>query len=372
MQPQDNSLPPTPNQNPQQTPLPPPPQPFQQNQVPPTPSVASAPTGLPVQQAPIPQANNPTPKKSNTKLIIGIIVAVVALPIIGILILIVFIAISNLQISKTSDNFMSAMTQGNVADALKYTDGSNETKQFLEGMVPGVKATKFINKQSTTKNNVHYFLYDLDGAINNTARTEVKKDSGKWQVTGFYSGNNLALVGTETKQVTNNPTPSVSLTDSNLCLVQSDFDNWYKNLYNGKTATESNFHYEDPNRPFSSNVHFPADSLDYSADLTGAVENFINLTKDPSIKGKMYAIHLYGGVGTSQADKDFANKRAEVIKADLIKGGVPADKIIIDPPHSATDYESNPNEVSKGMTRVVVLKFVSTCNNPSSSTSNGR
>ena len=46
---------------------------------------------------------------------------------------------------------------------------------------------------------------------------------------------------------------------------------------------------------------------------------------------KSFTIKLYGGVATSQADKDFANKRAEVVKKELIAKGVPADKIAIDP-----------------------------------------
>jgi len=223
-----------------------------------------------------------------------------------------------------------------------------------------VKASSFEKKDSTQKSEKWYYLYTLEGATNNTARTELEKDkdSGKWYISGFYSGDNLALVAAGSTD--DGATPA---SDSGQCLVQSDFDNWYKNNGGlGKTATEYGFKFHDPTYMFTNNVHFPADSLDYkSTDNTGGVEVMANLANDPSVKGKQFAIHLYGGVGTSQADSDFANKRAEVVKEDLIAAGVPADKIVIDPPQSATDYESNPDEVSKGMTRVVVLKFDPTC-----------
>lgn len=262
---------------------------------------------------------------------------------------------------------MSAISTGDITTALTYTDGGAESRQFLEGMAPGVKATSFTEKGSAEASGKWNFLYTLEGAPNNTARTEVEKDSddGKWYISGFYAGDNLALTAAAISSE-----PADTTQNTSQCLAQSDFDNWYKsNGGLGKTATENGFKFQDPTYMFTTNVHFPADSLDYASfDNTGAVETIANLANDPAVKGKQFTIRLYGGVGTSQADKDFANQRAEKVKADLVAAGVPADQIAIDPAQSATDYNSNPNAVEKGMTRVVVIKFDPTC----SSAANGR
>lgn len=372
-----------PNQNPPQSPQPqqpqqPPqtPQPFmqpQQPQVGAQPNLAQAQPVNNFQQQTMQTA--PTAQKSGSGKGIAIVLVLVFIlipAILGVLYGFYAAMFSPKSMSKkASTGFMNAITTGDVATALTYTDGSAESKKFLDGMAPGVKATSYMQKASASKSGKWYYLYTLEGATNKTARTELEKD-GKWQITGFLSGDNLALVGTESNNEDSGGQPSSQSAQSSQCLVQSDFDNWYKKLYSGKSATESSLHFENPQTPYSSNVHFPADSLDYkSTDNTGGVENMVNLANDPSVKGKSFTIHIYGGVGTSQADSDFANKRAEVVKNDLITGGVSAENIVIDPPQSATDYESNPDQVSKGMSRVVVLKFVSNCDQPTSP-SNGR
>ena len=304
---------------------------------------------------------NPTPKKSHKGLIIGLIIGAICIVIIPIVLFFFFTVLSTMQISSTSSSFMTAMTAGDVDKALSYTDGSAETKQFLQSMAPGMKATSFSKVDSTNKSGKHYFLYTLQGANNKMARTALEKGDKGWQVIELVTGSNVALVGASSNQTdTTASSEPATQSSGSQCLVQADFDNWYKDMY-GKTATEYGFHFEDPTRPYTANVHFEPDSLDTSSDNTGAVENMANLANDPSVKGKSFTIKLYGGVATSQADKDFANKRAEVVKKELITKGVPADKIAIDPATSATDYESNPNEVSKRMNRVVVLTFDPTC-----------
>lgn len=354
-----------PNTNPQPSFTPPPqPQPVAQPVQP----------QIPVQNNGIQQATKSSGSKSSTKIVLIIIAILAGLIIVPFIILIIYLTVSNLQIGKTSDNFMNAMSKGNVSEALVYTDGSAETKQFLEGMAPSVKATKVTKKATQKKDDVNYFLYSLEGATSNSARTELKNNNGKWQVAGFYSGNNLAIIGQSSPQTAttqspiSSPAPSAS---SGQCLIQSDFDNWYKKGTGlGKTATEYGFNFQNPTTMYTSNVHFPAESLDYkTTDNSGGVENMVNLANDPSVKSKTFTIRIYGSVGTSQADKDFANKRAEVVKKDLIAGGVPESKIMIDPAQSATDYDNNPNNVSKGMSRVVVLKFDPTC---AGSTNTGR
>lgn len=325
--------------------------------VPPAPQTPATP-GMPVQASPAPV---PSPKKSKKGLIIilSVVIGLLVLGAIAVFGIFAFLLSGDSsKSSSTSYDFMQAMTTGNVDAALKYTDGSTGSKSFLEGMAPGVKATSFSKKESTNKSGKYYYLYTLQGATNNTSRTELEKDkdSGKWYITGFYAGDNLALIGAS---ATDESTDTAS---SGQCLVQSDFDEWYKGVEGmGKTASEYGFHYEDPDRPYSANIHFNADSLNTSDDNTGAVEKIAKLANDPSVKGKQFTVRLYGGVATSQADKDFANQRAEKVKSELVAAGVPAEKIVIDPASSATDYDSDPNAIDKQMSRVVVIKFVSTC-----------
>ena len=316
----------------------------------------------------------PYPKKSNTKLIIGIILGVILLLAIPIIIWFVLVFQKNAKISKVSVGFMTAMTQGDVATAITYTDGSENTKQFLNGMAPGVKASSFKLKQVLGKNNNWYFLYDLEGSKNNTARTELKEDasSHKWQIVGFFAGNNLAIIGTESNSevAQTNPTPLPASSTS--CLVQSDFDNWYKSLYStGKTATEQGLHFENAITPYSTNLHFPADSLEYQGfdvNASSTIDSLESLANDPSVKSKEFKIRLYGSVGTDASDSDFANKRAEKIKTDLIAKGVPGDKIIVDPPKSVQDT-GDTSSISQRSARTVVITFDPTC---TGSTNTGR
>ncbi len=338
---------------------------------PPTPPIVQTPPQTPASPQPAtpltstpPMGGTQPPKKSHKGLIIGLIIGGICLLIILALLFIFFVFIKGSQASTTSSLFMRAMTTGDVNTALTLTDGSDSTKTFLQGMAPGVKATRFSRVESTEKAGKSYYLYLLHGATNKKARTVLQKTDNKWLVIEFVAGENVALVGGSSSSADVKTQPqATSQPSSGQCLVQSDFDNWYSNLFapGGKTATASGLHYENPNTPYSSNVHFEPDSTDTSTDITGAVKNMADLAKDPSVRGKEFTIRLYGGVATSQADKDFANKRAEKVKSELIANGVPADKIVIDPGTSATDYESNPNDVSKQMNRVVVLKFVSTC-----------
>ncbi len=310
------------------------------------------------------QANS-VPKKSHKGLIIGLIIGAICIVIIPVVVFFLFVVLNAIQISSTSSSFMAAMTAGDVDKALSHTDGSPETKRFLQSMTPGMKATSFDKVDSTNKSGKHYFLYTLQGANNKMARTALEKGDKGWKVTELVTGNNVALVGASSDQ--SNATTStepVAQSSGGKCLVQSDFDNWYSNLYHkgGKTATESGLHFEDPNTPYTANVHFEPDSLDTSSDITGAVQGVADLANDPAVKGKLYTVKLSGGVATSQSDKDFAIQRAEVVKSELVAKGVPSDNIVIDSTMSATDYENSPNELSKQASRVVVLRFISTCN----------
>lgn len=319
------------------------------------------------------QLNNSSiqqPKKSHKGLIIGIIVGVFALFVLPFILLTIYLAVSRLQVAGISNGFMKAMTQGNIDEALTYTDGSAETKQFLNGMATGVKASSFTSKGSADSQGKKYFLYSLQGSTNNSARTALEKGDKGWKVVEFVAGNNMSVIPGTAQAENPSTAPTSTASSSNTqCLVQSDFDNWYKGMY-GKTATEEGFNFHKTDNMFTTNVHFPPDSVEYSQfDNTGQVEVVAKLAKDPAVAGKQFTILLSGGVGTSQADKDFAKKRAEKVKSDLVSLGVPANKIVIEETRSASDYESNPGEIDKRMSRVVVMGFDPTC---TSSSGNGR
>lgn len=306
------------------------------------------------------------PTKSHIGLIIGIIAAVIVVLLLAIgAYLLIF---SDSAVSKRKSNsFMSAMTTGNVAKALEYTDGSTETQNFLNSMKDGMQG-QFDLKESTSENGTYYYLYSLTGATNQAARTELNKSSGEWQVNALYTGGaNLAVKGSQSDTTEDQTQPTSSSSSS--CLVQSDFDAWYKARY-GTTATEQGLNFHIPDNMYTTNVKFQPDSTEYTdtAFSSSSIESITELSKN--VQGKTYTVRLEGSVATtSAADLEFATKRANKVKDQLIAGGVPESKIVIDEPNNVSDISdsSRVNEVTKEAARNVVIKFDPTCTGNSSS-----
>lgn len=358
MDPKINQLPVDPNLSPQAPPA---------QASPPNTTPAPAPAPQPTLSTinPVPNIYDPTSpsSSSSTGLIIAIIGIVLAL-VVG-LVLAWFMFLSPAaKAGKASKAFMSAATTGDTQKMLKFADAGDESsKKFLEASVKSVQGS-FTLKDKTMKSSKGYFLYDLSNDAGKKARTIVEKKDGKWVVSDFVFGSDsITLVPGSIKE----DTPAKNeVATSDACLVQSDFDEWYKG-YGGKTATEQGFYFNDPNKAYTTNLHFPPDSLEYIDKVqTVLLGDFVELPKDPKVVNKQFMIRLKGSVGTSQADADFANKRAEKVKSDLIALGVQADKIVIDAPGAATDYgNSNPSTIDKEVFRTVVIKFDPTCDTAS-------
>lgn len=335
-----------------------------------TPSPSPAPSSVPSTQPtfstmnPVPTSYQPTPttSSSSTGLIIAIVGIVLAL-VIGLVLAWVMFLSPAAKAEKASKSFMLAITSGDTQKMFEFADAGDESsKQFLEASVKSVKGS-FTLKDKTMKAGKGYFLYDLSNDTGKSARTIVEKMNGKWVVGDFVFGqDNLALIPNAVKEA---PTAKNEVATSGACLVQSDFDEWYKG-YGGKTATEQGFYFNDPNKAYTTNVHFPPDSLEYIDKVQAVLlGDFVKLPKDPKVVNKQFMIRLKGSVGTSQADADFANKRSEKVKADLIALGVPVDKIMIDAPGSVTDYgNSSPSTIDKEVFRAVVIKFDPSCDAP--------
>lgn len=325
------------------------------------------------QQQPVQGYNQAPPpsSKSKTGLIIGLIVGAVVL-ILGIIIVSYLLFFSDSAVSKRqSAAFMNAMTTGNIDEALKYSqDTSPKSKIFLTGMKNGMQGSYSL-KETANDSSKRYFLYSLNGAKSQAARTELQKQDGKWVVSGLVTGGPNLAVKAQSGSTDAEDQPASSSSPS-ACLVQSDFDVWYKAAY-GKTATESGFNFQKPDNMFTTNVKFKADSVEYDNPqvFNNMLSNVADLAK--SVSGKEFTIRLEGSVATtSAADLDFATQRAEKIKAELVKLGVPASKISVEKPINidAISEPARRDEVTKQAARGVNIKFDPTCS--SSTNSDGR
>jgi outer membrane protein OmpA-like peptidoglycan-associated protein len=338
------------------------------NQSPQPPLTPAPPTqpAVPAQPAaPIP----PTPvtqpqKKSKAGLVIGIVLGVLLL--LGALIAVgVYLVWSSdvFQSKTRSMAFMQEITVGNIDSALAYTDGSQESRQVIESLAPSVRATGFSEENNSERDNSWYYLYRLNGGTNAMARTTLKKENGKWIVVSLVAGgDNLAVVPASSPD---DSVPTSATAPSGLCLVSTDFDEWYKNGTGlGKTATSYGFDFSKAETSYSTNVKFEPDSLEYTqANITKTfVEDIAELAK--AVEGKQYTVRLYGSVATTApADISFADQRSNKVKSELIALGVPADKISVEKSQNI-EAISDPelrNEITKAGARGVHIDFDPTC-----------
>lgn len=129
-------------------------------------------------------------------------------------------------------------------------------------------------------------------------------------------------------------------TSSLACLTQED----YKWMNYDKQPSSVNF---DPTYDPASytvnkteNMFFKADSTDEDS-LLSVYDDWADFAKHAP--DKQWKFRLEGSINGKNADSEgLANKRAERVKQQLISRGVPADRIIIDPPviQSDASYDS--------------------------------
>ena len=118
--------------------------------------------------------------------------------------------------------------------------------------------------------------------------------------------------------------------------------------------------------PFTTNVHFEPDSLEYTNPVGNqTIRTVARIVKNNP--GKDYTIALSGSVATTNAgDKEFALQRANKVRDELVSLGVLVDNIRVDDPKdiSAMGDDSN-NETVKQSSRSVVLNFYPACSEES-------
>lgn len=329
------------------------------------------PVAMPAQPAVVPPQSLPmqpeAPVNGKSKLVLLIVIGAGIAIFILAAIVAYFMFLSPAALSKkASSDFMSAVTTGDKQKL--YTLGNattEEDKVFFDNSVEAVKGSYNLI-QNTAKEDRWYFLYSLSNGTKKFARTTVEKQDGKWRVIGFvFSDKELLLIPNDSKQ--SDDSKPVSSSTEQKCLVASDFDPWYLERYNS-TATSQGFRFDLLETAFINNVHFNPDSTNiYDGNISG-IEDMIVLAK--SVSTKDFKIRLKGSVGTTlKSDLDFANQRAESVKAKLITEGVDVNKIVIDPPENVADTTIGEiTEVDKRRSRAVVLKFDPTCESDSTST----
>lgn len=117
------------------------------------------------------------------------------------------------------------------------------------------------------------------------------------------------------------------------------------------------------NSPFTGNVHFQPDSLEYAQPVYDqGVRTIAQLVQDNP--DKKYHITVRGSVATAnESDKDFALRRANKVKDQLVSLGVSADSIQVAEPDNITAMggTGSDNEVLMRTARSVVMEFYPDC-----------
>ncbi len=315
------------------------PQPQPQPQ-PPVQPPAPTPTATPPVQPPAPSPLQsplpaPAPPKKSSKKIILIILLVVALPILAVFAWFAFATISGVQSMAQSKNnsnaFMSAMTTNNIDEALKYsTDTSESAKQFLMSMAPNIQG-KFSLRQESTRGESRFYLYTVEGATNNSARTELKKSNGKWLVEGFNTGSNLAVMGTE-----NTATDSrAAVKTATACLSNDDYK-WMN--YDKSVPTITYDKTYDPAKHtdnYTSDMFFNPDTTNEKS-FTSIYDDWADFAKHNTDKQWRFILEgsTYGSDAIAASSQKLATDRAAKVKTELIKRGVPDNRIIVKEPHN--------------------------------------
>lgn len=340
-------------------------------------SAPTPPSAVPVSQVPTPPTTNPpaspytpaspqpleppaqptipVPQKSNTKLIIGIVAGVVGVALLLFSILVALVALPRIQSAAVASAFMDDITSGDIDGAVKAT-GDESDRSFLTGAADRLKGSTYTTGDSEyNQSGDSYYLFTLSGGDQKSARVIVGTKDGKRVVTSLvYSTTQLALKpGTASTNTSDNSTDTQSSAKAaSACFAPNDYSHalGYSNTL---TFNETS--------PYTTNAHFPADSLQYTdASSQSNVETVATIVTDNP--GKDYLIHINGSVATTAAsDASFANQRAEKVKNDLVSRGVAAGKIVIDTPQNVNSMGTALNETIKEMARVVVMKLIPAC-----------
>jgi len=283
------------------------------------------------------------------------------------------------QAQRLSSSFMKNITAGNVAQAVALT-GDSTAKDFLTNASQKVHGSYHL-RQSEYTNGTGYYLYDLSGASDKYARTIVKKSDGKLVVNSFvFSNESLALV----------PGKSSDTADQSTRLTADSTQPASTQTQTTATATAclTNDDYkwiEFDKQPPSVTYDTTYDPAAYTDNYTGDMFFKPNTTQEDSLMSvyddwadfythnstKQWKFRLegstYGSDSGTPASQQLANARSQEVQAQLVKRGVPADRIIIDPPHNygGEGQDDSMNQIY----RRVQLTVDPTCSGTTASTS---
>jgi len=323
----------------------------------PAPTVPVAPVAAP--------ALTPEPKKSKKGLIIALAVGLPLLILVPIILIVLFLVLPGIQSAGFASTFMKDVTAGNIDNAVKAT-ADESSRSFLQSASAKLKGSSYkLNESSYNSSADSYYLYTLTGGDYKYARVIVDENGGKRVISSLvYDTQALRLKPGTSSTMTNTNTTSTTTTPATTsCFTPSDYD---------AALGYSNTIAFSETSPYTTNVHFLADSLEYDGTYQdgyiGTVAKIV--TTNP---GKDYKVHIYGSVATTAAsDASFANQRADKVKKALVAKGVAEANIIVDTPQNVNDMGGATSEVAKATARVVVIKFIPGCNTASSTTSTSR
>ncbi len=278
---------------------------------------------------------------------------------------IVLPALASLQAKGRADGFMKAITTGDVTQAMTFVKngGDAEDKAFLTGASEKVKGS-YSYKESTKKDDKFYALFTLKAGAYISARTEMINDGGKWYLDGFvYDTKELALVpgnGATSNSTEADTTADTEKTASTLaCLTQDDYK-WFE--YNKQPSTVT---FDDTYDPVkitlnkTGDMFFKPDTTNEDS-FTSVYDDWADFAKHNENKQWKFRLQgsTFGSDATQASGKKLANERSEKVKTELVKRGVPADRIVIDAPY---DYSKEEQDAMADIYRRVQNTVDPTC-----------
>lgn len=338
-----------------------------QTPTPQTPSQSPAPA--PGVMPPTPTSGQPMPtmsansKPSKKKFVIPLILTLVVLAAAALLAYLFYFSPSA-QTKRQSTKFMGYITTNKPDQAAEVAGATSaEEKAFLSDAASKLQGS-YSQSQSTSKDGTYYYLYTLTNPKYKYARTSIKKENGKYIVDTFvYDTQALKLIpGADSVSTTTSSTTASPTTTAKKCLVATDFDALYK--ANTGEARPADIDYTQTDTPYTDNLHFKPDSLDYiDAEETQPVNQIVNSFYKPN-SSKTFVISIKGSVATTvKADLDFANQRAQKVK-DLFKSkGVDEAHLKIEAPGNVNDVTGGEaaNTIDQEISRLVLITIDTTC-----------
>lgn len=226
------------------------------------------------------------------------------------------------------------------ATAVTFMDAVQKADEPAIKKLPGKETDPFIKNISTQLQGATYKIASTDRNKDGTYSVKFTVDKSKTlkNATVITQGSSVSKFLLNTSNGAQNtstdsssaPTPTVVKTDST-CITPAD---WAKmNNVNPSDGLKT-----IRNPLLYASVFFKPDSLEYSypdvmEDEYKRQAAFIN---SPVATGKEYTVHLTGSVYkdfTTDPGKSLAMQRTEKVRAELIKHGVAASKVVADLPN---------------------------------------